>query len=435
MTKKRSKCLFILFAILLVIGLVATFVNFTYPLAIKGNYYSYSNFVSNIKLGEDIGTSLRITYRADLPDYEQESNYTNLYNKTIEDLKDILQGQGFKDVTVAGADNNQIIVQVGNIVNVEDQNEVIGLLGDMSQISFSLSSSQDKAFAKAEDIAKIETLNVASDKTYFYVRVNFKSSSLTKIQEATKDGGTLYILLGETTIGTMEIESSTLSAGYLDIYSEDFVDQATANTYANRLKTGTFALQLTELDCSTITPSYGTGANILLSVAVAILIVAVFAYLIVKFKHLGWVASFAMMFFLILSLFLLQSVPLVHMNFAGLLGFVIAFVVAVDTIFAMFERAKSHYQADVKLFIAMKMAQKETLFRTLISNVLLLVAGFICMFMPQMAIQSFGWVVFVMSFVSAFTSLVLMKLFVKMYLPFNNNNGSKCNFHKGGKNA
>ena len=83
MTKKRSKCLFILFAILLVIGLVATFVNFTYPLAIKGNYYSYSNFVSNIKLGEDIGTSLRITYRADLPYYEQESNYTNLYNKTI----------------------------------------------------------------------------------------------------------------------------------------------------------------------------------------------------------------------------------------------------------------------------------------------------------------------------------------------------------------
>jgi len=435
MTKKRSKCLFILFAILLVICLVATFVNFTYPLAINGNYYSYSNFVSNIKLGEDIGTSLRITYRADLPDYEQESNYQNLYNKTIKDLKEIIQGQGFKDVTVSEAENNQIIVQVGDIINEEDRNEVIAMLGDMSQISFSMSSSQDKAFATAEDISTIETLNLASGKTYFYVRVNFKPSSLPKIQEATKDGENLYILLGDTTIGTLELNSAALDQGYLDIYSEEFIDQATANTYANRLRTGTFALQLTQLDCATITPSYGIGASILLSIAIAILIVAVFAYLIVKFKHLGWIVSFAMMFFLSLSLFLLQSIPLVHINLGGLLGFVIAFILAVDTIFAMLEKAKEHYQSDVKLFISMKMAQKETMFRTLMSNVLLLVVGFVCMFMPQLAIQSFGWVVFVMSFVSAFTSLVLMKLFVKMYLPFNNNNGSKCNFNKGGKNA
>ena len=435
MTKKRSKCLFILFAILLVIGLVATFVNFTYPLSVKGNYYSYSNFVENIKLGEDISSGLRITYRADLPDYEQESNYQNLYNKTIEDLKEILQGQGFKDVTVAGANNNQIIVNVGNIVNEADKNEVVSLLGDMSQICFSLSSNKDEAFATAQDIEKIETLNVASDKTYFYVRVSFKSSSMPKIEEATKDGGSLSIILGDTTIGSMEIESSTLANGYLDIYSEDFVDQATANTYANKLKTGTFALQLIELENSIISASYGAGANIYLSVAIAVLVVAVFAYLIYKFKHMGWISSFAMMFFLVLSLFLLQSVPLVHVNFGGILGFVLAFVVAADTIFAMIDKAETHYQSDVKLFISFKMAQKETLFRTLISNVILLLAGFICMFMPQMAVQSFGWVVFVMSFVSAFTSLVLMKLFIKMYLPLNNNNGSKCNFHKGGKNA
>ena len=435
MTKKRSKCLFILFAILLVIGLVATFVNFTYPLSVNGNYYSYSNFVSNIKLGEDISSGLRITYRADLPDYEQESNYSNLYNKTIEDLKEVLQSQGFKDVTVAGAENNLIIVNVGNIVNEEDRSEVVSLLGDMSQICFSLSSSKDEAFATAQDIAEIKTLNQASDKTYFFVRVSFKSSSLSKIEEATKDGGTLNILLGDQTIGTMEIENSTLSAGYLDIYSESFVDQATANTYANRLRTGTFSLQLVELENAMISASYGAGANIYLSVAIAVLVVAVFAYLVYKFKHMGWILSFAMMFFLVIGLFLIQSVPLVHVNFGGILGFVVAFIVAVDTIFAMIDKTKIHYQSDVKLFIAFKMAQKETMFRTLISNVMLAIAGFVCMFMPQMAVQSFGWVVFVMAFVSAFTSLVLMKLFIKMYLPLNNNNGSKCNFHKGGKNA
>lgn len=435
MTKKRSKCLFTLFAILLVICLIATFVNFTYPFTIKGNYYSYSNFVSNLKLGEDIGTGLRLTYRADLPENELEQNYDALYAETIEDLKEIIQSQGFKDVTVAAAENNQIIVNVGNILNEEDENEVVSLIGDMSQICFSMEASSEKAFATASDVESIEILNTASDRTYYYVRINFKSSSLSAITEATKDGGTLSIMLGETAIGQMDIESSTLSNGVLDIYSQDFVDEAAATTYANKLRTGTFALQLVQLNSATISPSYGIGANIFVSVAVVAFVIAAFVYLIIKYKHLGWLSCFALLFYWCIGLFLLQSIPLVHINFAGIIGMLIAFAILVDTLINIFEKTKTHYQSDVKLFVAIKMAQRETLIKTIISNVTLMIIGLICLFMPVMSVQSFGWVVFVLSFVSTFISLVLMKLFIKMYLPFNSVDGKKCNFHKGGKNA
>lgn len=435
MTKKRSRCLFIVFTILLVIGLIATFVNFTYPLGIKGKYYSYSNFVSNLKLGEDIGTSLRLTYRADLPENELKENYDKLYDETINDLKEIFQSQGYKDVTVAASDNNRIVIQVGNIVDENDENEIVSLIGDMSQIYFSMSSSTDSAFATANDVSKIEVLNQATDKTYYYVRVNFKSSSLDKIKDATKEGGTLYMLMGDTTIGTMDIESSSLTSGYLDIYSEDFVDQASATSYANKLRTGTFALQLVELENARISSSYGIGANIYLAIGMFIVILTCFGFLIYKYKHLGLVASYSMMFFLVISLFLLQSIPAVHLNFAGIIGFMVAFVVAIDSIITIYERAKSHYQSDVKLYIAMKQAQKETMAKTIISNVLLTFVGLVCLFMPSMQVHSFGWVVFVMSIVSIFNTLALMRLFIKMYLPFNNNNGKKCNFNKGGKDA
>ena len=65
----------------------------------------------------------------------------------------------------------------------------------------------------------------------------------------------------------------------------------------------------------------------------------------------------------------------------------------------------------------------------------MLVVGFICIFMPVAAIQSFGWVALVLSLVATFTNLAMMRLFVKMYLALNNEDGKKCNFHKGGKNA
>ena len=71
----------------------------------------------------------------------------------------------------------------------------------------------------------------------------------------------------------------------------------------------------------------------------------------------------------------------------------------------------------------------------LILNAFIALVGFGCLFMPTLSIQSFGWVMMVMSLVSIFCSLALMRLFIKMYLPFNNIDGKKCNFHKGGKNA
>jgi len=435
MTKKRSKSLFVLFAILLVICIVAAFVNFTYPFSVNGNYYSYTNFVSNLKLGEDIGTGLRMTFRADLPEYELEENYDKLYQKTAEDLKEIIQGQGFKDVLVSTAEDKQIIVQVGNILDESDKNEIVNLIGDMSQICFSMSSSSDKAFATANDIEKIETLSAVSDKTHYYVHVSFKDSSLDAIKEATKDGGTLYILLGENSIGQMEIDATTLSGGYLDIYSSDFVDKATANTYANKLRTGTFGLQLTQVENATITASYGMGASIYVTIIAAIFVVASFVYLIWKYKHLGWLACFSLLFFISIGLFILQSIPAVHINFAGVLAMLLSYIIAVNSIMNIFEKAKLHYQSDVKLYISMKMAQKETLAKTLISHIMLIFTGLVCIFMPTMSVQSFGWVALVLSFVSLINTTALMRLFIKMYLPLNNSDGKKCNFHKGGKHA
>ena len=90
MTKRRSINLFIVFSVILVILLVACFVNFTLPFPINGKYYSYSNFVSNIKLGEDLGNSLRVVYKATASEDENATNYENLRKSTIKSLKSIV---------------------------------------------------------------------------------------------------------------------------------------------------------------------------------------------------------------------------------------------------------------------------------------------------------------------------------------------------------
>ena len=124
MTKKRSKSLFILFSILLVLCLVACFVNFTYPLSVNGNYYSYSNFVSNLKLGEDVSRSLRIVYRAEQSEDEINTKYNELRVATMNDLAEIVKAEGYKDVTVAEYGEDCIVVQVGNLLTIEDKKSI-----------------------------------------------------------------------------------------------------------------------------------------------------------------------------------------------------------------------------------------------------------------------------------------------------------------------
>lgn len=448
MTKTRSRCLFVLFAIILVLCLIATFFNFTYPFTVNGNYYSYSSFLSNVRLGEDISTSVKYVYRAEIEDeYEQKTNYDNLRNSTVNELKNILQGEGYKDSTVANYGTDKIVVKVGNLITKDDADNVDALIANPARISFSMSSETSEAFAGAKDISSVSAYDYPDNQTHtttYYVMIRFKDKD--KIADATKDGGTLYIFFGDTQFTSMSL-SEGITDGYILISSEAFVDHATANSYVNRIKTGMLDLKLTQLSSEIVEGSYGSLTNLnntkifgalsgsIMWIALGVIMLIGFIFLIAKYKQLGWLACFNLLFFVCIGLFLLQSIPLVHINFAGMIGLILCLMLSADSLMTIFEKAKYYYNADTKLHIAFKTSQKESLLKIFIQNGLLIVAGLIAIFMPNMAIQSFGWALLVLPFVTLFTSLVLMRLFIKMYLSLNSTDGKKCNFHKGGKNA
>lgn len=443
MTKKRSKCLFVLFAILLVICLIATFVNFTYPLTIGGNYYSYSSFVDNIKLGQDISSSLRIVYRGDIPEGERQDNYDNLREATIASLRDIVASEGYKDVTVTSIDDNGILLQAGNINSKEDETKLSSLVGNPQKITFATDTEGKEVFASSRHIKKVTAESFyqqgATEATQYYVLVEFKDEYHDMVAEKSKSKN-VHIMLGDTEFATLDYSKSTngndsIQNGLIYLQSESFKSLNDAQTCANQIKTGMLALELTQIENSMITPTYGLGSDLFLAVAMAVFVIAAFVYLIVKYKHMGWLASFAILFFVTIGLFLIQSIPFAHINFAGMIGMMIAFIVALDSLITIFERAKAHYQNDIKLYVAFKQAQKESLGQIIFTNLLLIITGLICVFMPSISLQSFGWTALVLPFVTLFISLALMRLFIKMYLALNNTKGEKCNFHKGGKNA
>jgi preprotein translocase subunit SecD len=169
-------------------------------------------------------------------------------------------------------------------------------------------------------------------------------------------------------------------------------------------------------------------------VALGIMAVASLVFFVLRYKQIGAMAMFNMLFYIVLGLFFLQSVPLVHINLSGIFAIVIAYVLAVMALSNTLENARQEYAKGKKLHISLRQGINSTIGSTLTINTMFVLAGITCALMPNMAIQSFGIVSMVLGMVNIFCSQVLMRLMIKLYLPFNAEDGKKCNFTKEGVN-
>lgn len=441
MTKNRSKMLIIFLTLILIIGLVASFVSFTYPLSIGGVKYKYSSFVNELVFGSDISEGVMFEYQANLREGADESDYDTLMTSTLTDLRDILESSGFKNSTISRNGDTGIRVEVGGIIDKDDSSEVISLIGSPKQLTFSSSASADDAFMTGEHVSKVEAKQMSNGvETVFYVEITFTDAGYdiisTKSAEIVADSGTFYMLLGDTQIGSSTEAVTTKS---LSMSSESFVDMQTTEDYAIQIRTGMLPLELICTYNGEISATSGVRGNVTnpmlyIWIALGIMVVASLVFFVLRYKQIGAMAMFNMLFYIVFGLFFLQSVPLVHINLSGIFAIVLGYIMAIIALTTTLENAKREYARGKKLHTSLHQGINSSLASTITINIMLILAGIVCALMPTMAIQSFGLVTLVLGFVNIFCSQALMRLMINLYLPFNAEDGTKCNFTKEGVN-
>lgn len=441
MTKNRSKMLIIFLTLVLIIGLVASFVSFTYPLSVNGVKYKYSSFVNELVLGSDISKGVIIEYEASVRDnYADDESFDTLMDTTLTGIRGILNDSGFKNSTVTRNGQKGVRVEVGGIVNKDDSSEVINLIGSPKQLSFSSSTSPDDAFMTGECVKSVEAKQMSNgSQTAYFVEITFTNKGYEIIKEKSAEiinnsegEGKFYMLLGSTQIGS---SSEVVTTKSISMSSETFIDMQTTKQYAIQIRTGMLPLNLICSYNGTISASSGirgliTNPMLYIWVALGIMVIATLVFFVLRYKQLGLIAMFNMLFYIVLGLFFLQSVPLVHINFSGILGIVLGYVLAVIALTSTLENAKREYAKGKKLHTSLHQGINASLSSTVTINVMFVLAGIVCALMPSMAIQSFGLVSLVLGFVNVFCSQALMRLMINLYLPFNSEDGSKCNFTK-----
>lgn len=202
-------------------------------------------------------------------------------------------------------------------------------------------------------------------------------------------------------------------------------------TYALKIKSGTFDTELTLLSSSTVSATLGADALKYSVIAGFVGLILIFAFMIYVYRDFGIIASFSLVFYLILMVFFLQAIPFVQLTLPGIAGIILSLGMAVDANVIIFERIKDEYRQGKRIQNCVQAGFKKALLAIVDSNVTTLIASVVLYILGTGAVKGFAVTLFLGIALSMLTSLLLTRLFVKWYLNINSTNPKRLNLKRG----
>jgi preprotein translocase subunit SecD len=189
----------------------------------------------------------------------------------------------------------------------------------------------------------VETGAAAGTGTGYVIAFSLKSNWITQFANYTgaNVGKVLGIVLDKTVISTPSINSAIdKGSGVI----EGNFTQASANELAVNLRYGSLPIPVKVVESQSVGATLGAESVRRSLIAGVIGLLAVVLFMIIYYRLPGFVASLALISYIIISLFLFKLIPVV-LSLPGIAGFVLSIGMAVDANILIFERLKEELRA------------------------------------------------------------------------------------------
>ena len=154
-----------------------------------------------------------------------------------------------------------------------------------------------------------------------------------------------------------------------------------------------------------------------------------------RYGDFGLLAGFALVIYVILMLFFLQAISFVQLTLPGLAGIVLSIGMAVDGTVIIFERVREEYKSGKKIPLSVKGGFKRAFWPIFDSNITTIITAVVLYILGTASIQGFAITLLIGILLSMFMNLVVLRFFVKWYLPFNSVKGKKLHLPKQERQA
>lgn len=429
--KKNSIINYVAVAILTVIGIVLSVCSFNIPYT----SYTYKGFANSISLGLDLAGGISVVYDCSLSRDSNTQDLDNAIDATVARLTSVITKE-YSEATIIRQGNSRIRIEVPSVT---DSDKIFELIGDPTPLYMTLTKGADaEGRIVGTDINNVRAVYQRADGgDYQYgVNVEFTKEGASKFASLTKDAANgdkkIYIYIGEISddISPLELNCEQTITGGSTFISGSFENYEEAEDYALKIMSGTFNVSLELLESSVISATLGAKALFLAIIGGFVGLVLIMLVLWIRYGDFGFLASFALVIYMVLMLFFLQAIPFVQLTLPGLAGIILSLGMAVDGTVIVFERFREEYRSGKKIPLSVKTGFKRAFWPIFDSNITTIITALVLYILGTASIKGFAITLLIGIILSMLMNLVILRFLVKWYLPFNSVKGKKLHLPK-----
>lgn len=427
MRKNRAVRRLIYMAVVVFIGILLCSIGFNVPFT----NYKFNGFFNGALKSTELQQGLVAVYNI------EKSNLDSDYRKDVDTTKQIIEdffSSRNQSVKVSRIGDTKLQVEVNTIGQAET---MLNRIGTYMQLNFRGSAGGDKEILGTE----IESISVERNTSqggygaYFKFNEDATDKLKTLTNTIVSNSESLYIYGGED--GETEIQTISISQAITDgalFLTGEMNSYEESQNYVSQFINGILPVKLSLESSSYVyltTASMENGV-IISAIALALLVVGSIVYISLKYRHLGLVTAMSLVSSIILTLGITSSISIIEFSYFGMFALALVYLVAYICNLITLEKIKREYANGKKLPGSFKAGMNKSIFQILDMNIIPVLFGLLLLWVGNLQVKSFGFIIAIGFAVNLFTSLLLTRGLLNTYLTYNSTKPAKMNFKREG---
>ncbi len=356
----------------------------------------------------------------------------NAMEQSLEIIRSRIDELGTREPTIIAQGEDRILIELPGIKNPKRIKEIIGTTAKLTFRFIADNNAKKNSFDKLKSKNNLETYNVQKklvlsgehltdaqpgfDNLNNSSVVNFKLDGFgaKKFAYATKNniGKRLAIIIDNKVVSAPVVRDA-ITTGNGQISGSFSVEEA--NNLAIVLRSGALPAPMTIIEERTVGPDLGQESIDKGVVSLIIGFILVILYIFYNYKIFGVFANISLFINLILLISILTIIE-ATLTLPGIAGIILTVGMAVDANVLIYERIKEELKIENNILIAFDNGYKKVLTTLLDANITTLIAAFVLYFIGSGPIKGFAVTLATGIITSLFTTFVLGRLFVSIYI-------------------
>ncbi len=407
--------------LIVLIGVAALIVNFFPGLKVPDSTSATGSRPIETKLGLDLSGGLRVEYQAQPVEGKSPSPADMAIIKEIIERR--VNGTGVSEPVVTTQGSDRVVVELPGVTDPDSVRQLVGQTGRLDFVPLGSTQVQEgqvldlKAFPPLFSGDQVQSASLGQGQqgglTVDFV-LKGDGSNLFADYTAKHIGEFFAITLDGSVISAPVIKSS-IPNGQVQIESGGLGGFPTkeANNLVTILKFGSLPFPIKEISSEQISATLGDKFLNQSLLAGALGILLVIAFMLLYYRAIGLIASFALVYYTLVVFAIFRLIP-VTLTLAGIAGFVLSVGMAVDANILIFERMKEELRLGKTLPAAVEAGFNRAWNSILDSNVSSLITATILYTFGSSTIRGFALVLIIGVLVSMFSAIVVTRSIMRV---------------------